>query len=751
MEIKERPSTWQEGDYTVTRSTAWAGPGCHEGCGILMYVRDGKLEKVEGDPEHPFNQGHLCPRCIALPEVVNHPDRLKYPMKRAHAERGNADAWERISWDEALDIIEENVLPRIEKYGANTFTAFSGTARELFYEAPRLTFSLGSVNNNVCLSGISCYIPRAMGSNAVSGAWFPTADCSQYFESRYDSENTEWVLPEYIVIWGCNPVVSNPDYFFGDWIVQCMMRGSRLIVIDPKLTWLASRADVWIGLRPGTDGAVALAMLKTIVDEDLYDHDFVENWTFGFDELVKRLDSYDLDGLAEACWVSKEKLQAAARAYANAAQAAIQLGLAVDQQANGVSAVQGIQILEAITGNYDRPGGQIAVIAPFDIDKTLIATWGHEFIPEENLDTYAGSEDYPLMKAAGSLPSTDKLIEQLETGKPCRLTVGWIQGSNPIACMCQDPKRWIDALKKSLEFVVGVDIFMTPSIQALADVVLPVCTLAEKDGLRAMLYNVSTTNKALDRYEESYSDIEIVTMVGKRLKPEYWPYEAPNDMLDEATAPSGKTFAEFQKATWTYPDFEYYKYKKGLMRKDGQPGFNTPTGKFEIYSNMLAAFGLDPLPGYKEPAISPVSTPELYKEYPLVLITGARSKASFHSEHRQIPLLREIVPDPYVEISPEYAAEHNISTGDWVWIENQKDRIRQKARVTRAMQPNFALSYHAWWFPEKDPSEPSLYGMLDVNNNRLIDMGHQGPSGFGADIKCVLVKIYKVQPGEELD
>lgn len=197
---------------------------------------------------------------------------------------------------------------------------------------------------------------------------------------------------------------------------------------------------------------------------------------------------------------------------------------------------------------------------------------------------------------------------------------------------------------------------------------------------------------------------------------------------------------------WKYPKWEYKKYEKGLLRPDGQPGFMTPSGKVEFYSSFMQNFGLPPLPLFDEPYHSPVSTPEIYKEYPIILMTGARSKVSFHSEHRQIGPLREIVPDPIVEINPEYAAKQGIKTGDWVWIENPKDRIRQKAKVTPTLQANMALSYHGWWFPEmKDPEKN--FGYHEVNVNRLLEMGHIGPSGFCADIKSTLVKIYKAESG----
>jgi anaerobic selenocysteine-containing dehydrogenase len=407
------PLSWQEGSYTVTRSTAWSGPGCHEGCGVLLYCKDGKLEKVEGDPEHPYNQGRLCPRCLALPQQVNHPDRLLYPLKRV-GKRGEGK-WQRISWEEALDTIECRYKEIAEKHDPWSIVGLRGTGRDLMWQPDRLLFAMGSPNIGGTLSGTSCYVPRACTYALTVGA-YTVADCSQYFEDRYD--NPQWQLPETIVIWGNNPVLSNPDWFFGDWIVQCMKRGSKLIVIDPRMTWLAARADFWLQLRPGTDGAVALAMLNVIIDEGLYDHDFVDNWTHGFEDLAAAIQQYPLEQMATASWIPADKLAAAARLYATSKPAAIQLGLAVDMQRAGVAAAMAITDLMAITGNIDVPGGNIIANAPYGITATSAGGWGWSELPQETKDKMIGFDRWPLLKMGMSVSSPDCLFEQLASEEP---------------------------------------------------------------------------------------------------------------------------------------------------------------------------------------------------------------------------------------------------------------------------------------------------------------------------------------------
>jgi anaerobic selenocysteine-containing dehydrogenase len=735
------PLKWVEDGYTVVRSTAWSGPGCHEGCGVLLYTKDGKLEKVEGDPEHPYNQGRLCPRCVALPETVNHPDRLKYPLKRV-GERGEGK-WERISWDEAYDICEKNYKEIAAKYGPWSIVGFRGTGRDTMWQIDRMIYAMGSPNSCGTLSGNSCFAPRAVTYALTMGAYC-VGDFSQYFADRYD--NPAWELPETIIVWGCNPINSNPDWLFGDWIVQCMKRGSKLIVVDPRLTWLAARADIWLPLRPGTDAAVALGMLDVILKEDLYDHDFVDKWTFGFEELVENQKQYSVEKMAETAWIPKEKLIAAARMYAKSKNAAIQLGVAIDMQRTGTAACHAITAMMALTGNLDIPGGNVFAIPPAGVTAPGIGGWGFQDLPEENQHKLIGYDEYPLVKMGMAVTSPDMTVKQMFTEKPYPLKGGWIQGTNTLPCMGTNPDEWYEGMKK-MDFIAGVDLWMTPTLQALADVVLPCATFPEKIGVRACLYNLSTTNQAIEPMGEVKSDAQIILELGSRFDKKMFPWNNYEEELDALLKASGMTFKEVQDKKWYYPPIEYKRYEKGLLREDGQPGFNTPTGRIELFSTVMDSVSIHPLPFYDEPYFSPVRTPELFKEYPIILMTGARIGVYMHSEGRQIPKFREIQPYPQVEIHPSYAAEHGISEGDWVWIENPKKvRIRQRAKITQAVRRNMALAQHGWWFPEV--KDDPLYGSWDVNSSRLMENGLVGETGFGSDIKCILCKIYKVQEGE---
>ncbi len=192
----------------------------------------------------------------------------------------------------------------------------------------------------------------------------------------------------------------------------------------------------------------------------------------------------------------------------------------------------------------------------------------------------------------------------------------------------------------------------------------------------------------------------------------------------------------------------YRRHQRGLLRTDGKPGFTTPTGKIEFYSTVFEKWGLDPLPYYKEPAQSPISTPELAAKYPLIMISGTRSQLFFHSEHRMIPWLREKMPDPTVEIHPDTATQYGVYDGEWVYLENDLGKVRRKAKLSITVHPRMINTMHGWWMPEQDGREPNLFGVWDYQINKIVPGPHDSVSGFGGgQYKTTLVKLSKIAGG----
>ncbi|MBC2889413.1 molybdopterin-dependent oxidoreductase [Gordonibacter massiliensis (ex Traore et al. 2017)] len=738
----EKPFKYDENGLHVTRGSAWSGPGCHIGCGVLLYTDDdGKLVKVEGDPENPYNKGRLCNRCLALTEVVYSPDRITSPMKRDPAHRGE-DKWEQITWDEALDLVYDRFTEIKEKYGAWSIPFVQGTGRDIAAWITRLAWSFGSPNYMFNMSGMACYLPRVAGCAATTGNFW-VGDFSQQYPDRYD--NPEWEPAEYIMVWGNNPLIANSDGFYGHWMVDVMKRGSKLIVVDPRLTWLAYKAEYWLQIRPGTDAALALGMLNVIISEDLYDHDFVDRWCYGFDELAQTAAAYPADKVASITWVPEEKIVGAARTWANARCGIVQWGLAVDTTKESLPAAQAIGALWQICGFCEKPG---CMIVPPEI-LAYSGGFGGELVTPEMDAHRIGLDKYSLLKFGFQVASSDEVMKTLETGEPYKLHGAWLQTTNFLTCTSPDPERSMKAWR-TLDFIVVVDMFMTPTAMALADVFLPACTYAERDGIRVGdgAQRGETINKVC-QVGECKSDMQINLELGRRFNPEAWPWKDDKEMFSYVIECTGYTFEELQQAAPAYIPFEYHRHEKGLLRPDGQPGFNTQTGRIELWSTFYNNAGLSPVPYFEEPTESPESTPDLYEEYPFVLTTGARNWFMFHSEHRQIPHLRAGRPWPIVQINPKAAEKVGVHDGEWVWLENGRGRCKRVVECTEIMDERVIMSDHAWWFPEAPGEEKDgLFGMLDLNVNKLLNSYLPGKSGFGANYKSMLCKVYPVKEGE---
>lgn len=737
----------------VILSAMWsAGCGSHGGCGAEIYVKDGKVICVEGDPRHPHNQGRLCPKGLAIPQYMYHPDRVTTPLKRV-GERGEGK-WAPISWDEAYGTIETGLKDIRAKYGAESVIFCQGTGRDIGGPITFLMYAYGSPNwVQVGLAGHACYTPRLGAMFATQGAYC-VADCSQFLEERYESK--EWEVPKYIILWAQNPIAGCHDGFFGHWIIDCMRRGSRLIVIDPRSTWFTCRADVHLQNRPGTDGAIALGMLNVIINEGIYDKEFVDKWCYGFDELKERIQEYPPEKVEEITWVPADLLRKAARLYAQNKPSAIQWGEPVDAMPAGSVVAQAINHLWAITGNIDNPGGNViaknshgVTTYPFS-SAELTKLYGEDLVKKLN-EKRIGADDYPMIKNFRGWVQPDVLIEQLETDKPYKVHGAWIQTSNIIGGQAADPRRHYEAMKR-LDFIVYVDLFQNPTSMGLADIFLPAATFCEKESFRSWWQPLCITQPAVGPVGECKSDWEINLEMAKRLATNPIPYDTVKDLINDRLKDGNTDFDTLAaKGGWEYPPEgdptrPYYRYEKGLLRADRQPGFDTPTGKVELYSKRYEEWELDPLPYYEEPAESYVATPDIAKEYPLILTTGRRSPVFFHSEHRMIPWLRELDPDPIVEINPQTAGELGIAHGEWVYVENKRGRVKLRAKVTATSHTRVVTCPHGWWLPETDGRAPNLFSTWDHNINNLTSMGNQGKSGFGGtNYRASLCRVTKIK------
>jgi anaerobic selenocysteine-containing dehydrogenase len=782
--------TWEEDGYTVTRTYNYSAPGCHDSCGLLFYTKDNQLVKVEGDPLDPCTNGRLCIRCLDLPEATNHADRIKYPLKRA-GERGE-NKWERITWDEAFDTIIDYIHNEIDGKGFGRESIFvnHGTGRNINWQVPFLgAAALGTPNiGAISGSGYACYLPRVCGTAAPMGDFF-IADASMTHPDRYLDD--EWLPPSLIVVWGCEPLRSNADGYIGHWLVQCVQMGAKIISIDPVLTWWGARAEYWLPVHPGTDECLALAWLNVITQEDLIDHEFVEYWCAYYDEMKEHVAQFTPEWAAKETGVPVEDIIGSARLYAQAERACIQWGLAFDMQMDSMELCLTVSNIAAVCGNIDKPGTNIIVRNAFEINPGYaLAELYCDPVTWSKKRSYAAIN--PNAKVFIGMADCDAMGITMETGEPYPFKMAWIQSSNALGCCSPSLQRTYANLKK-FDFVVVADPVMTPTAVAAADIVLPVAMSCERDSMRVWWTPLRALKKVTSYYEAK-SDEEIMVELGNRLNPKLFNKRWPTleaflqDYLDTGfnvigedgkgrKAPGrnkagaiitddihtkfwhehdGKgTFKTlFEGGGYEYDKWnqEYFKYEKGLLREDGTPGFNTPTGRYEFVPSTYVAWDIDPYPihhkSYQQTKW--IEDPKFKETYPYTFINGARSFEFFHSEHRQLQTMRELHPWPIVKVNPKTAEKYGLKDGDWLWMENMDGRCRQRVKIFPGIKDDCVSCEHGWWFPELEPAEPILFGTFDSNPNCLTHSYETGSAGVGAPVKNVVCKIYKYEEGDTL-
>ncbi len=684
----------------------------HGACGVIVHVKDGEAITIEGDPNSPISRGYVCAKGLASIQLAYHPDRLKFPLRRV-GKKGEGK-WQRISWREALETITKRLLEIKEKFGAESVVVAQGADREYTHFLYR--FANLFETPNVLTAGHVCYVSRLGACLTICGN-LPICD--------YDGS------PKCIMVWGNNLINSNPDEYKAINFSRALSNGAKLVVVDPRRTSLAEKADLWLPLRPGSDSALALSMLNVIIEEELYDKEFVEKYTFGFDKLAERAEKYPAEKAAEITWISAEKIKAAARLYATTKPACIQWGVAIEQTLNCTSNNWALACLMAITGNLDTPGGNVFFVPPPVLRLSEFALG--EKLPSEQIKKILGGEEYKL--AARVRLCIPYLVWQaILEGKPYAVKAVLVFGSNLVVTRA-NAKEVYEALS-NVEFLVVTDLFMTPTAE-LADIVLPAASWLEQNNVANLGLRhgyVFARQKAIDPVGECWSDQKIFNELGKKLGYTNYFWQDVDESLNYILSPAGITWDQFKKKGFLRGAMEYEKYKK--------KGFSTPTRKVELFSTVFKEWGYDPLPGYVEVPESPVSQHKLAKEYPFILITGARIPYFLHSEHRMIPMLREFHPDPLVEIHPETAKKLHITDGDWTYIETPRGRIKQKAKITSGIHPRVIHAEHGWWFPEtKNPNHGWNESNVDIltENKPPLD-----PYMGSTNLRVLLCKVYRV-------
>ena len=646
---------------------------CPAGCWIEVGLQNGRLVEIKADNTHPL--GMICRRGEHAPEIIYSEHRLKYPMKRKGPK--GTYKFDRISWDEAYATIVDNLTKIKEESGPEAVAIYTGRGAfelslcDIFQpkgvavsSASNILFPFGSPNTMGV--GALCYVSFAMiAPHLIMGRML--------INMFTDMENSDL-----LVVWGANPATDSPplDMFR---LEAAAKRGADVVVIDPRRTETAVRTNAqWIPIRPGTDGALALSMIEVMIDEELYDEEFAENWCHGFEELKSYVQHFRPGVVESITGVPADTIRNLSRRICDANGACPVMYTGLEYSNSGIQAIRAVFSLFALAGQLDVPGGiGLAMLdSHFPINRSCNQ-------PNPDLDLAVARDKFPVYSDYRGESHASGLVNSVLKGNPYAIRGFIIHGGSLLTSWPQT-SIWRKTLSQ-LDFLVCIDRQMTADA-AYADILLPATTMFEIESYMVYGPIFRLREKLIEPVGEARNDYLIMTELADRLGYGHLFPQTEAELLRFALDGSGYTVEDIRNSGgWIKlptPMMEYKKWEKGKLRKDGNPGFDTPTGKFEIWSTALDEYGYEPLPKYTEVTEGPIANPKLAETYPLIFNSGARPQTDFRSQHHGIEGLVRDNPEPTVEINPEDARSRDIETGDLVEVQTLRGSIPFRARVT---------------------------------------------------------------------
>lgn len=646
------------------------------------------------------DRANICMKGVHAPEGFGHPDRIRYPLKRVGA-RGEG-RWERVSWNVALDEIAMRLQLIVQTHGPEAFAVSespwniqtgNGMSR-------RFMNLIGSPN---WMSGVALCAGNTAAINRMVYGWYPYPD--------YTKTNC-------IVLFGHNPWKHSWTPVYNS-IRQAQARGAKLIVLDPRRSENAELADIWLPLRAGTDAAMSLGWLNVIIEEGLYDKDFVERWTVGFDDMRRRAGEFPLERVAAITGVDPDTIVAAARLYATSGPAVIPWSPITDQQRNSTSAIRLQCTLRALTGNVDVPGGEIlhgfhsGIVNDSELEL-------HEMLADDQKAKQLGSAEYPAFTYRGTAPLKEpttrvwgheyanivagsymanptSVFRAMTEGAPYHVKAYFSLGNNTIMSFA-NMKLIYQALMNQ-ELLVAFEHIMSPTAQ-LADYVLPGDSWLERPALSdgfGWTAIMRTSQQVLVPQGECRNIYDLWKGLADRMGiGARFPWRNQQEVLDHRVARLAASFEEFARDNAIHME-------KPKFRKYEQTGFATPSGKVELRSSILEDLGFDPLPYFRE-------DPVFDADFPLQAFTGVREPEYFQTGQRHIRSLRKRNPEPYAFLNPQDAQASGVEDDDWIEVVTRQGRCIVKASVRPDMPQGLVRVPHGWWKPESPQGKESLSG-----------------------------------------
>jgi cysteine desulfurase NifS len=716
------PVTWTKGICGI----------CPAGCWVELGMADSRLADIRPDPTHPL--GMICRRGRHAPEIVYSEHRLRYPLRRV-GPKGTHE-FERITWDQAFDTIVERMEAIKDESGPEATAIYTGRGAfelslcDMFQpdgvavsSASNVLFPFGSPNTMGV--GALCYVSFAMLA--------PHVTLGRMLVNMY----TDMEAAELLLVWGANPATDSPPLDMAR-LEAAAARGAQIVVIDPRRTDTVLRTGAeWVPIRPGTDAALALSMLEVMIDEDLYDEPFADTWCHGFDELRTYVQHFRPEVAESITGVPADTVRSLARRVCAATGACPVMYTGLEYSNSGIQAIRAVLTLFALAGHLDAPGGIGLAMRDthFPINRSCNQ-------PNPNLDRAVARDRYPLYSDYRGESHASGLVTSVLEGTPYRIRSLIIHGASLLTSWPQTP-IWRETLSK-LDFLVCIDRQLTADA-AYADIVLPATTMFEIESYMVYGPIFRLRERMIEPVGEARNDYLIMAELARRLGyGDLYPH-TEEALIRQALDGSGYSLEDVREAGgWVKlptPLMEYRKWEKGGLRADGTPGFDTPTGKFEIWSTTLEDYGYEPLPKYTEPIEGPLARPDLVDDYPLVFNSGARPHTDFRSQHHGIAGLVQDNPEPMVEINVTDAGARGIASGDLVEVRTPRGAVPFRAVVTDAIVAG-AIECN---MGGGTPVGPAAW--QEWNVNELTDLTNADDiSGFPV-YKALLCEVVKVEAG----
>jgi anaerobic selenocysteine-containing dehydrogenase len=682
---------------------------CPDACGVLITVDEstGKAVSLRGDPQHPVTRGFLCAKVAQYLDRVYSPDRVLYPMKRIAPKgkgKGDFSDFERITWNEALATIASRFKNIVDEFGSEAILPYSygGTLGVLNGSSMdhRFFHRLGASR----LDRTICSTPGEAGIRSVYGAKIGT-EPEQFAHSRY------------IIAWGAN--IHGNNVHLWPFVEEAKRNGAKLVVIDPYKTRTARLADWHIAIRPGTDVALALGMMHVIINERLYDADYVARTTLGFDKLKEKVQEYPPQRVADWTGIPAPDIVRLAREYATTRPAAIRVNYGIQRSENGGSAMRAVCMLPCLIGAWKEVGGglQLSLSGGFNLNK--------EAIQNEELQ-----------------PKPTRIVNMVELAKALtelsdpQVKALFVYNSNP-ATVVPDHNAVVRGLKRDDLFTVVHEQFLTDTCD-YADIVLPATTFFEHKDLQAAYghYFVQMSEQAIAPLGECRSNVETFRALAKAMGFNDAIFDQSVDqMIDLALASGHPHLAGIDRARLESEGHVRLNLPAGSPCPDNEPyapfqpfatGFQTPSGKAEFYSEALAAQGLDPVVSFVPPQESRHSTA---RKFPLELL-ARKCDNYLNSSFANLPVIQKMEDPNRLEIGGDDAKSRGIGDGDRVRVFNERGEIFLTAAVDGAV-PAGVVAAHLNWAK----LTPGGRNINVLTSDRLTDIGG------GATFYSVLVEV----------